>query len=74
VAKNRSASPPVKSDSSLKSNSGKEVKGVAGKGEVLNNTTSLSKKQGNGTNSGMSVGREREKNNFLKVRNIILMI
>ncbi|KAE8125330.1 hypothetical protein FH972_020152 [Carpinus fangiana] len=54
VAKNQSASPPVKSDSSLKSNSGKEVKGVAGKGDVSNNTPSLSKKQGNGTNSGVS--------------------
>ncbi|XP_059463415.1 protein trichome birefringence-like [Corylus avellana] len=60
VAKNQSASPPVKSDSSLKSNSGKEVKGVAGKGEVSNNTTSLSKKQGNGTNSGVSVKQGKD--------------
>lgn len=60
VATNQSASPPVKSGSSLKSNSGKEVKGVAGKGAVSNYTTSPTKKSGNGTNTGMSVKQGKD--------------
>lgn len=60
VATNQSASPPVESGSSLKSNSGKEVKGVAGKGAVSNYTTSPTKKSGNGTNTGMSVKQGKD--------------
>ncbi|KAG2686916.1 hypothetical protein I3843_09G029400 [Carya illinoinensis] len=54
VAPNQSAILPVKSNSSEKSNSGKEVKDFLGKGEMSNNTAWLSKKQRNETKPGVS--------------------
>lgn len=60
VAKNQSASAPVKSGSSGKNISGKEVKVIAGKGKASNHTTSFSKKQGNEKNSGGSVKRGKD--------------
>ncbi|KAB1222397.1 Protein trichome birefringence [Morella rubra] len=56
-----SVSPPLKSSSSGKHNSEQEGKVGPGKGAASNYTATLSSKQGNGTNSGVSANKGKDK-------------